>query len=132
MYSITYLAAPYTKGSAATRLARFAAVTHVAAQLIQTKLFVYSPITMTHPIDVIMAAEGETLGSDFWVDFDEAFMRVCSTIRVLMLDGWKQSSGVSREIAHFASRGESPQYLDPGEFGIVRQNPRFAAAFSPK
>jgi len=130
MTSVTYLAGPYTKGGPETRLARFHALTYAAAEMIKTKRIVYSPITMTHPIDLVIAGNTSTLGSEFWVSFDEAFMEHCSEIVVLTLPGWRESSGVTREIAHFQKRGISPQYVTPDTFGISVDNPLFAAAFS--
>jgi hypothetical protein len=133
---VIYLAGPYTNDAPAAadrrslpekRLARFNAVTEVARILIEKKEIVFSPLTMTHPIDVRMSHDP---GSEFWVDFDEAFMTHCSAIAVLKLPGWDQSSGVKRELAHFAAKGIEPIWLEPAEFGIVPINPEFAAAFS--
>jgi len=129
---IIYLAGPYSNGSQATRNARFHAVTHVAARLIEQHRIVYSPLTMTHPIDLVLASEGETLGSEFWVAFDEAFMKMCTSISVLMLPGWEKSNGVRREIEYFEARGITPDYLAPKDFGIRACNPLFAAAFTER
>jgi hypothetical protein len=85
---------------------------------------------MTHPIDLVLAADGETLGSDFWVAFDEAFMRHCTSILVLTLPGWQDSSGVAREVRFFADRGVSAEYASPQRFGVSPDNPLFAAAFA--
>src|SRR2546428_10466425 len=71
---IVYLACPYTDPDPEIRKHRFNCVTMVAAHLIGQGLIVYSPLTITHPIDLVLAREGETLGSDYWVRFDEAFM----------------------------------------------------------
>lgn len=130
MGEIVYLAGPYSRGTEATRLARFHALTHAAAKLINMERVVYSPITMTHPIDLVLADNGRTLGSEFWVGFDETFMNLCSAIAVLTLPGWRESSGVSREIAHFAARGVTPDYLSPEDLGITREIPLFLAAFT--
>lgn len=127
--SILYLAAPYSKGDAETRLARFQAVTQVAARLIEQKIVVFSPVTMTHPIDLVLASEGETLGSDYWVTFDEMFMNICSEIAVLMLPGWQVSSGVGREIEFFKNRGSTVKFLRPEDYGISGDYPKFRAAF---
>ena len=126
---IIYLACPYSKGSPETRLARFNAVTLVAAHLIEARRIVFSPITMTHPIDLVLSPEGATLGSAFWTDFDEQFMQACVEIYVLMLPGWKESSGVIREIAYFQQRGIQPIYLNPAEYGVVPDLAQFATAF---
>jgi Domain of unknown function (DUF1937) len=98
---IIYLACPYTHEDPALRDARFHQATRAAARLIEKGEIVYSPITMTHPIDLVLAAESGTLGSDYWVAFDEAFMAFCDEVVVLMIEGWDKSSGIKREIAYF-------------------------------
>lgn len=110
---LVYLAAPYTHSSAYIRVARFEAVTRAAAMLVKKGRVVYSPITMTHPIDVILAGTSATLGSDYWVNFDTTFMAACTEIIVLRLDGWDQSSGVRRELAFFRERGLPVSFIDP-------------------
>jgi hypothetical protein len=110
---IVYLAAPYSHELAEVRLARFNAVTIAAARLIEKGRIVYSPLTMTHPIDLVLA-KGHTLGSDFWLKFDEAFMECCSEMILLRLSGWQKSSGVARELAFFERRRRPITFLDPG------------------
>ena len=108
---LVYLACPYTHPDPATRLSRFNFATHAAATLIRRGHIVYSPITMTHPIDVVMAGDAGTLGSDYWVRFDEAFMKVCSRIVVLAIDGWQDSRGVKREIEYFQIQGKPISFM---------------------
>ena len=110
-------------------MARFHALTAAAAKLVEKNLVVYSPITMTHPIDLVLSPAGKTLGSSFWVEFDEAFMAACTAIYVLKLPDWRNSLGVAREIKFFRQRGIRPRYFEPKVFGIDRQNQRFSAAF---
>jgi hypothetical protein len=101
------------------RLSRFEASAHAAADLIHRGKFVYSPITMTHPIDIVMAKEGETMGSDFWCDFDEAFMRVCSEMIILTIPGWRESRGIAREARFFRDAGKPVRYYVPSRSGYV-------------
>ena len=103
--TIYYLACPYTHKDKSVRVQRFQAANEAAAHLIEHKLVVYSPISMTHPIDEIMAEEEATLGSDYWVNFDEAFMDFCAEMIILPLPGWDTSSGIKRERAFFEARG---------------------------
>src|SRR4051794_12559064 len=103
-HHVIYLACPYTDPNHAVRQLRFEVATAVAADLIKAGRVVYSPITMTHPIDIALAGATNTLGSDYWVAFDEAFMEMCSEMVVICLDGWQRSSGVKREIAYFTER----------------------------
>jgi len=110
--NILYLAAPYTHPDPVVRNERVQLVNAAAAELIRMGRVVFSPLTMTHPLDILLAKESETLGSDYWVKFDEAFMEFCSDIAVLRLDGWKDSSGVAREIRFFSERGRPIYYFD--------------------
>lgn len=112
MKQIVYLACPYSHPDMAVRIARFEDSARAAAHLIHQGIFVYSPITMTHPIDLVMASENETMGTDYWVDFDEAFMDVCSEMLILTLPGWQKSRGIQREIDYFQAAGKPIGYLN--------------------
>lgn len=112
-HEVVYLACPYTDPDPAVRKTRFEIATTVAADLIRQGRIVFSPITMTHPIDMVLAGELNTLGSDYWVAFDEAFMDMCSEMLIIQLDGWDRSNGIKREIAYFEERGKPIRYLSP-------------------
>ena len=114
-HDIVYLACPYSSHSMEVRVGRFEASAHAAAHLIHQGMFVYSPITMTHPIDLVMAEEGESMGSDYWCDFDEAFMNVCSEMIILVVPGWDESRGIKREAEFFAAAGKPIRYLIPND-----------------
>ncbi|SRR5579871_360434 len=131
-----YLAGPYSndaptnperKASPEKRLARFNAVTEVSRLLIEQSEVVYSPLTMTHPIDLRMQHDP---GSAFWVSFDESFMVHCDRLLVLKLPGWEGSAGIRRELEFFSARGIQPEWLEPDHFGINGHHPDFSAAFS--
>lgn len=116
-HDIIYLACPYSHPSMDVRIARFEVSAKAAAHLIHKGKFVYSPITMTHPIDVAMVEEGETMGSDYWCDFDEAFMSVCSEMIILVIPGWEESRGIKREAEFFATAGKPVRYMIPAPDG---------------
>ena len=110
---IVYLACPYTDPNPEIRKLRYNAANRAAADLIEKGFIVYSPITMTHPLDILLAADGATLGTDYWVAFDEAFMEACAEIFVLQIDGWDRSEGVKREVNFFVSVGRPITYITP-------------------
>lgn len=117
MSRIVYLACPYTHPLTNVREERFRVATKSAAALIRQGHIVFSPITMTHPIDVELAGDSGTLGSDYWVSFDEAFMSFCSEMAIVRMAGWDTSAGVARERAHFEARSLPIWFLDP-ETGV--------------
>jgi nucleoside 2-deoxyribosyltransferase len=111
---IIYLACPYTDPDRMVREQRFRFATEAAAALIERGHIVFSPITMTHPIDTVLAGNAATLGSEFWVTFDEAFMDVCSEMIILDIEGWDRSSGIRREIEYFERQGKPVRFISPG------------------
>jgi hypothetical protein len=110
---IIYLACPYSHVDWQTRLDRFAASADAAATLIRKGMVVYSPITMTHPIDLVLAENQSSMGSDYWCDFDESFMDVCTEMLILTLDGWRGSNGIKREIAYFETQRKKISLMSP-------------------
>jgi hypothetical protein len=90
---------------------RFDLATRAAAELINRGRIVFSPVTMTHPIDQVISPGNASLGSGYWVTFDEAFMDVCSEMIVLEVDGWKESDGIRREIQYFESQNKMIHYV---------------------
>jgi hypothetical protein len=116
-HNIVYLACPYSHADMAVRIERFEASAHAAAELIRRGMFVYSPITMTHPIDLVLAEEGGSMGSDYWCDFDEAFMEVCSEMIILKIPGWQESRGIKREKDFFEQKGKRVSFMALGTDG---------------
>jgi hypothetical protein len=112
--AIIYLACPYTDKNPKICLRRFELATAAAATLVKRGLVVFSPITMTHPIDVALSGDN-TLGSDFWVKFDEAFMEICSEMIILKAEGWKESSGIQREIEFFRKAGKPVSFMQESD-----------------
>ena len=105
-HHVIYLACPYSHSCAEIREERFRAATEAAASLVRRGYIVYSPITMTHPIDLLLAGDKNTLGSEYWTDFDQAFMDFCSEMIVINLPGWDSSEGIRREVNYFRSKGK--------------------------
>lgn len=113
MRDIIYLATPYSHPDPAVELERFNLVTKAAALLVSQGHVVFSPITMTHPINLVMPKTGVVYDSDYWVDFDTAFMSFCTELVLLTLPGWQESRGVSRELEYFRAAGLPIRHLAP-------------------
>ena len=91
---LIYLACPYSHPNRIIRRQRFREVSRAAAQFMKEGHFIFSPISHTHPI----AEYGLPLGWEFWKEYDEAMLKVCKELWVLMLPGWNESRGVTAEI----------------------------------
>jgi hypothetical protein len=105
MKRVIYVGGPYTHADHNIRRERFEALTAIAAEIVKQGHIVYSPITHTHPIDLHFVRDDVHLSSDFWCDFDETFMSVCTEMVIVPLEGWEKSGGVKREREYFEARG---------------------------
>lgn len=108
MSSLVYLAVPYSHPDPAVMEARFHAVNAVAARLMLAGQHVFSPISHSHPIAVAGALP---VGWDYWEAYDRAHLANCRKLVVLMLDGWKLSSGVQGEIKIAEELGLEIEYI---------------------
>ena len=107
---LIYLAAPYTHKDRKVMVERFDKINAIAARLMAAGLYVFSPISHTHPI-----AEAGTLprGWEFWEGYDKVMISRCNNLHVLMLDGWKESTGVNAEIGIAREFGMPVYYVTP-------------------
>lgn len=109
---VIYVGGPYTHADHNIRRERFEALNRAAVELIKLGHIVYSPISHTHPLDVLMVRDDVHLSSDLWCDFDETFMSVCTEMVIVPLEGWDRSSGVRREREYFEKRGLPVRFYD--------------------
>ena len=103
-----YLASPYSNPDKTIQERRFLEVCRIAGKLIEQGIVVFSPIAHTHPI-----AELYDLGRgwDYWERFDREFISASSELVVAMMLGWKESKGVTAEIAIANELGIPVSYL---------------------
>lgn len=110
-----YLAAPYSARNADgsldqdKMLKRFRDVNSMAGQLIKSGLIVFSPISHSHPIGLIL---NEQLNHDMWMAQDIEFIKWADEVWVYKLTGWNTSSGVTREIELAAKLCKPVRYIE--------------------
>lgn len=99
-----FLAGPYGHKDPAVTAARFDEANEVSAKIIRAGAAVFSQISMSHPINGKMSdLDGAEIGK-IWAPVDRIFMDAMDEIIVIDGPGWKESSGVAREIAFFQER----------------------------
>ena len=91
-----YIANPYSDPDPdpAVRQARYRAACLATAELLRHGLKVFSPVVHSHPL----AELGLPGNWSFWQRIDEDMLVRCNELVVLMLDGWRESRGVTAEI----------------------------------
>lgn len=90
-----YIASPYNSPFDTTKIDRYEAVRDYVADCYKRELPVYSPIVHNHPIAITHELPGTW---EFWAKINLPMLRLCDTLHVLCLDGWRDSHGVNAEI----------------------------------
>jgi len=118
MSSMIYLASPYTHSNPKVVQERYDRVMSATIRLLLHGNHVLSPIVYSHPIAVDKQWAGVGEGGTFsvWSQFDYDLIDRCDLLAVLMLEGWKQSTGVTAECEHAQATGKPVIYL-PKEMG---------------
>ena len=95
--SYHYLASPYSSPDPAISAQRALAAQRATAWLLAQRIWVYSPIVHCHEL-----ALAHSLPKDFffWRDYNFAMLERARGLIVLMIDGWRESKGVSAEISY--------------------------------
>lgn len=108
MSGYVYLAQPYSSEHPQVMEARFEAGQAFCASRFGERV-VYSPIAHWHPI-----AQRHDLPTDFepWQESDFAMIAAAEELWVFMLDGWRSSQGVAREIEYARSLGKPIRYFE--------------------
>lgn len=105
-----YLASPYSHAEAGVREERFRAACMMCGKLMSEGHHVFSPIAHTHPVAVLCDLPK---GFAFWQEYDYWFVSHASAVYVLMLDGWRESVGVTAEIQMALDLDIPVKYLRP-------------------
>ena len=112
---LVYLAVPYSHKELDVRIKRFECSNVATAELMKDGHYVFSPISMSHPIAEQCSVPGDW---NFWAKFDTAFISCCHKLFVLALDGWDKSTGVKAEIEIAKNMGIEIVYLRYNEEAI--------------
>ena len=104
-----YVASPYSHADKEVMIKRYEQVRAYVADCLNKGDIVYSPINDNHPI-----AFHHDLPTDwqFWKKVDTAFIRGASALRVLKLDGWDKSVGVTAEVEYAKELGLEVEYVE--------------------
>ena len=109
-----YLAGPYSHVEPAIVALRYECHRQCAAELIKRGRVIYSPIVHGHNLLPELAHWRHRE----WLDYDLKILAKCSSVIVLMLDGWLESKGVKEELEFARERGLPVLHLNEGEYPL--------------
>jgi len=115
-----YLACPYSHPDKFIVYSRVLQVNRVSGLLFKKGIFVFSPISMSHPMHEITA----NLGGDWttWATFDELMVSKCEEFLILPLAGWQDSTGVKAEIKIAKRLNKRIRFVDPETCDLYDKN----------
>lgn len=102
-----YLASPYSHPDPTVRERRFQAACRLAAAFLRAGMLVFSPIAHSHPL----VEFGLPTEWAFWEQHDREHLERCDEVVVLMLDGWRDSTGVQAEMRIARELGKPIRFL---------------------
>lgn len=112
---LIYLASPFTTDDLFEKEMRFLAACDASGFLMQQDRVVFSPIAHGWPI-----AKIRNISTDwsYWEKACTVMLERCQVIIVLMLPGWKESTGVKDELKIAKKLGLKIQFMNPDTFEI--------------
>ena len=112
---LTYLAAPYTHSDSNVMADRVQRLNAVATEMMREGKFIFNPLSHSDPLS------SPDIPESAWYALDLRILSHCDEIIVVMLDGWRESVGVAKEIA-FAKQNSIPlSYLDPNSHELTSE-----------
>lgn len=129
---LIYLASPYYHERATVRWARAQESAYVAAKLMfQLEAAVYAPVATGDAVHTHIPVSVRH-DHEFWLSRDLVMLARCDAIALLPMSGWRESRGVTRELA-FARAHDLPliliqdfkgKYLPPEKAELDRLQPQ--------
>lgn len=106
---IYYLASPYSHSDPKVRKRRYEKQQEISANLIVAGYLLITPIEMSHKLSLTHKLP---TGYEFWKERDRALLERCDAIIVCSnMPGWRESVGVTDEIAYAKELGKEILYL---------------------
>ena len=103
-----YLAGPYSHKHKDIEAVRRILLTYVSTKLAVAGITVFSPITQSHEQERTGLLKGDYAT---WQKTDRKMVEKMDEMWVLVLDGWKQSVGVTDEIQWARRKGKKIRYI---------------------
>lgn len=111
-----YVASPYSNPDPDVMKGRYLQVLDYVVSCVARREVVFSPIVHGHAVHMRSkkhATPSIENDHDFWLPYDVAFLRCCSLVRVLKIDGWRESLGVKTEWKMAKELGIPRELVDP-------------------
>jgi hypothetical protein len=106
----SYLCSPYSHVDPEVKNARYLATLRETAALLKIGLFIYSPIVHCHELARIANLPTD---AEFWKKYNYCMIAAAECVKVLMLDGWRESVGIEGEVIEAQRLGIPVTHIEP-------------------
>lgn len=111
-----YIACPFRHPNHKVRIERVETANRYAYRILRSGHPCFSPLSHSYPIEMMgneWPPDGyDMIPDEMWMRVDISILQHCEQVHVLMIDGWKESVGVGKEIAFAISRGIPILYVE--------------------
>ena len=111
---LIYLAAPLGHPAPSIRQERFESVNRYCGYLIQQHELVFSPLSLGASLDE------DAISNSSWYALGLQMLSRCDELRILAMDGWKESAGVSLEIRYARQLRIPVSVANPSTYEVHR------------
>ena len=113
---MVYVACPYWHPDPQERAFRVYCANSLAARLLDHRVLVYSPLTHSAPL--VPLTSGMVPEPEYWLEHGLRMLEICETLVIIMIPGWVESAGVSKEYERAREMGKHRVFYDwvRGEF----------------
>lgn len=101
-----YIAAPYWHSSEQVRSDRRNQVIAYSMMLTRRGILNYSPLLYTERFKKTAVPE------QYWIEHGIRMVDACDVVRVMCLDGWRESAGIAGEVERAESQGKPVEYVE--------------------
>lgn len=117
--SFIYLATPHNHEDPQIRDLRFKKAQLAAATVFSYQIPCYSPIAHWHPIAI---DHDLPHGWSYWQQQDEALLKSCHSMWVILIEGWETSKGIKGEVLFCRAHSKPVEYIDPMDLAKYCRN----------
>lgn len=103
-----YVAAPYTHENSIIVDVRYTSTCAYVARLLIHKQWAYSPIVHCHHI---AKDHNLPIDAEYWQDYNLHMLARSDALHVLLLDGWRESVGIRKEVRFWRACKHEPQVV---------------------
>ena len=105
-----YHASPYTHPQEGIRRRRYLEASYFYKVFVEADIPTFAPIAFHHDLALVLDLPKD---AGFWARVNYTWLRRCDSMVVITLPGWKESVGITHEVANAKAHAKEIHYIYP-------------------